>query len=57
MGLENEKTALQILHGAASQLTHLEETPVEADSDLLRSLLLRRKCWTACHSLMRLVDF
>ena len=55
MGLENEKTALQILHGAASQLTHLEETPVEADSDLLRSLLLRRKCWTVC--LVRLVGF
>lgn len=44
MGLENEKTALQILHGAASQLTHPEETPAEADSDLLQSLLLRRKC-------------
>ena len=35
LGLHNERSALQILHSAASQLTHPEETTIESDASLL----------------------
>ena len=35
MGLVNERSALQVLHGAASQLTYPQETTIEDDALLL----------------------
>lgn len=41
MGLANERSALQVLHSAASQLIHPQETTVEEDALLLATWLHR----------------
>ena len=37
LGVGNERAALQLLHGAAAQLTGPEETPIESDRRLLEA--------------------
>jgi hypothetical protein len=36
LGLHNERSALRVLHSAASQLTHPQETTIEDDVSLLK---------------------